>query len=107
MKRYATRLRVRLSMPAAMLAFLPGRAIAELCNECDVAGRRGNVSEPHPRFIRYPLGCAPGRRSGAGFDDERLRAVYCDKFDRREALRPFGRGRDCCAAMGQRAEAFA
>jgi hypothetical protein len=49
---------VRLSMLAAMLAFLPRRAIAEFCNEFDAAGRRDNgsatraLASVHAKVIR-------------------------------------------------------
>ena len=94
-------------MSAAMLAFLPGRAIARLCSEFDTAGRRSNGSAAHPASSEYPFGSRRGVRSGTGFGDKRLRAVHRGEFDRREALRPIGRrGRDGRAAMSQRAEAL-
>jgi hypothetical protein len=45
-------------MSAAMLAFLPGRAIAEFCNEFAAAGRRDNgnvtraLASDHAKVIR-------------------------------------------------------
>src|ERR1700722_9878409 len=109
MKRYATRLRVRLSMSAAMLAFLPGRTIAELCSEFDAAGRRGNARVSRAAYPALSwLAAAPRRRSGTGFRDKRPRAVHRGELNRREALRTCGRrGRDGRAVVSERAEALA
>src|ERR1700683_5586200 len=107
MKRYATRLRVRLSMLAAMLAFsVDARSPNPVTNSTltvdAVVGAR-----PARRFIRDRLGWLR-RRSRTGFGDKRPRAVHRRELNRHKALRPLGRGRrDKRAAIGQRAEALA
>src|ERR1700722_4270370 len=103
MKRYATRLRVRLSMLTAMLAFSVG---ARLPNSV-------TNSAPPVDAVMGSSGsswraAAQRRLSGTGFGDQRLRPVHRGEFNRREALRTFGRrGSDGHAAMSEGAEALA
>src|SRR6202042_459713 len=99
MKRYATRLRVRLSMLAAMLAF---SVDARLPNPVT------NSTPPVDAVGIVLAGWAYPRRSGTGFGEQRPRAVHRRELNRREALRTFGRRRsDGHAAMSEGAEAFA
>src|ERR1700722_1963289 len=105
MKRYATRLRVRLSMSAAMLAFSLDARLPNPVTNSTPPVDAGMGARPARRFIRDGLSWLRlGASSGTGFGDKRARAIHCGEFNRRETLRSVG----CCAhdgrvAMGQRA----